>query len=784
MTEIWNKLRADRERLIGGVWTSESGSDWCQAWTDAVDEAIRVVWDTAIAEMPSPPVVALIATGGYGRKELAPYSDIDLSLVPQDETHPSLDLVTRRVFRELHDGFHQVGLKVGYNFRLIADLPGLDATSRTALIDARRVAGDLATVRRLQAHLWDDVPIGAFLLAKLDERKQSEARTHGTPFVVAPHLKEGCGGLRSAHCANWLRAAVGERTRLPSDAYDAVLQARNRLHAVAGERTDVLTRGRQADIADHLQTDVFSLLRSLWPAMSELHAEFEDTFERLRASRFHLTPNVWNYGGSVRMEPEATASEAAMALLYAVPLRLEVERFPVALRPHVQYGEAALVLRAGSPAVRLADRAGILDHLLPELTACRAVAPKDAVHDFSVFEHSVRTLEEMEAIVQRSSIWGEMHANLRDPALLHLAILLHDVGKAKDQPRHSEVGAEMVADLADRWRLDPRDRDELVWLVRHHLEMARFARMRDVHLPETAQEFAEFVGTAERLSHLALLTVADIAAVSSDSLTPVLESFLIELYQRTYAELQSEAPVDLDLSEYRRRVIRHSETKDPEALRAFVESLPAHYMAAMPIKTAERHFEILSRAQEHGLAIEFGHIEDQATEVTVCTRDVPGLLSRILGVFYALDLSLVAVRAHTTQADPPFALDVFTITFGGRALKERAAQRMIEALKSVLTEAKTVDDVLREGAKNPTRQQEIYRWTFVPGHPAIIEFQAPRGRGMAYRMSRMLARFGWNVLSARVGIWAGQGAAAFYVNAADGRELTRDEVEVALGPQV
>ncbi|MCA1947995.1 MAG: hypothetical protein LDL55_07740, partial [Armatimonadetes bacterium] len=102
----------------------------------------------------------------------------------------------------------------------------------------------------------------------------------------------------------------------------------------------------------------------------------------------------------------------------------------------------------------------------------------------------------------------------------------------------------------------------------------------------------------------------------------------------------------------------------------------------------------------------------------------------------------------------------------------------------VLSGEATVEEVLRSRGKDPDRRQQVFTFSFLPGNPGILEFRVPRGRGMAYRLSRLIAEQGWNILTARVGQWAGKGAAAFYVQGPGGRSLTEDEVRAALEPKV
>lgn len=314
--------------------------------------------------------------------------------------------------------------------------------------------------------------------------------------------------------------------------------------------------------------------------------------------------------------------------------------------------------------------------------------------------------------------------------------------------------------------------------------MARFVRVRDLERPDSIEEFGRLVGTPERLTLLTLLTYADIRAVAPGVWTPALETFLRQLYERTAAWFEALQPAGGDLESYRRRLVRrlNDGPADPSAVERFVNALPADYLASTPPELVAVHLEYARRAVAGEPTVEaHGRPDLNATELTVVTIDAPGLLSRLLAVLYAHDLGLVSLRARTARSEPSIALDSFVATFGGGPVPAATLRTVSEALRAVAKGEREADDVLRARRLDPERTQEIFRWHYQEGAPGILEVRAPRGRGMPYRMARRLARLGWNVASARVGQWAGNATAAFYVTHSDGRPIRYDEVVAALG---
>lgn len=773
-----SELAARRKGHLEALDTNPEGFAWCERHTRLVDLVIETIVGDA--------EVAVIATGGYGRRELSPYSDVDLTVVPVDEGRPGLDALVRRLYRDLHDAFVEFGLLLGYSFRLVSDAPGLDAKTRTGLLDMRFVAGDSRPYRPLANALAESFPAGDFALAKIHERHLAQARTNDTPLVAEPDLKEGSGGLRDFHAANWLRIAIGERPAPPYAAYDTVLRARNLLHRATGRAQDRLVRSRLREIGARVGMSPEAFWDGLALARCELAAEYERALARLREARFEISPGVFAARGEIRPLHEASVGGAALGVSIGIQLGLSVADFPTPPSSDEAGPETMRAIAAGARTVRALDDAGLLSRLLPELTALRTRLPEDSVHAYTVMEHTLRAVAELDALPEESFL-GELRGSLPDRGALVLATLLHDVGKCDGDDGHAELGAAMAETVARRWRLaDPLVAD-VAWLVAQHLTMARFVRVRDLERVETIEEFAGIVGSPERLAMLTLLTYADVKAVAPDVWTPAMDTFLRQLYERTLARLEADRPASSDLEGYRRRLVRrlNESPVDAAATERFVAAMPADYLAGTPAELVAVHLDYARRAAQGEPTVEAHPRSDLgATELTVVCQDSPGLLSRLLAVLYANDLGIVALRARTAQSSPPVVLDSFVASFGGGPIPSATLRTVSEGLKAVAKGERDADEILRARGLDPHRRQELFRWNYVEGTPGILEVRARKGRGMPYRMARRLAALGWNVVSARVGQWAGNAGAAFYVTGPGGAAITREEVEAAFMDEV
>jgi len=773
-------LAVQRRELVASLRENPRGLGWCEEHTALVDDAIQLV-ARDVAEGGMLPF-CVVATGGYGRRELSPYSDVDLAVVPAHENPTVLDPAVKAFFRGVGEASRMLGLELGYAFLLISDTPGLDAKSRTGLIDARLIGGPIDQYARLLDALAETMSVGQFVLRKIQEREEAFAKYHDTPLVVEPQLKEGAGGLRCFQTASWIGTCIGRQALRPSRDYSYLLRIRNLLHLVTQRHQDLLTRARRDEIAEILDLNPYDLASQVSAAALQLHRVYEEGRASLAEARFALSRGVLAIRGEARVLAGADLGEAAAGIGIATDLGLKVE--PVGLSTGTSIaGSAALYAVAhGEKTLRNLDDAGLLTALLPELARCRTLMSRDGQHMYTVFEHTLRVVRALDSI--QEGYLRSIKDSITDLQPLYLAILLHDVGKVDPDNPHSLSGAKIAQGVCERWGLRPELSDLVSWLVLEHLTMAHFIQLRDLENPDTVRDFRETVGTQERLDMLTLLTWADVQAVSQDAWTAAQETFLRDLYDSTTDLMHAgDAAQESDMPAVRRRLTRHfqDEKTDEESVQAFIDSLPAHYLTSTPPSLVRLHYRLAEKARDGEPTVDARSIPELgATEFTICCKDSPALLSRLLGVLYAFDLSMVGVRASTSAAETPVALDVLTASFGGRVVPTATANQVTRALYDVIEGRQSVRELLTQRGKDADRSQRMFSYSLVPGSTAVLEIRSPRGRGMPYRFSRLFSDLNWNILAARVGQWADSAAAAFYLEGQGGRELTSQEVDAAL----
>lgn len=796
------------------------------------------------------PALAIIATGGYGRRELAPFSDVDVTFVPALEDDPYLNILIKDMFQMVMDVFlYGADLKVGYAYRLIGDLGRLDHQTQTTLLDARFLCGDKALFTEFRAEFRAHLLTADFLFQKWAER-ESVLHKHGGDQVygVEPNVKEGAGGLRDIQNAEWMGEVrchaglsqvwpvlVEQGYVTPGDAAeikaarDFLHCTRAALHIVGGGAKDKLTAEKQeavaallgyADTADAPAVEIF--MREYFSAAVSVRRISRKVIRRCLDSEIGMGLGLASVerrltladAEAAERDPALPLHVAELAQAYGLSvsdsLDEEIRRFLAQVPSPADWPLAGRVLSrillAGRDVADALDRLealGALAWLLPEFGPLMTLIPYDAAHDFTVGAHSLHVVRNLEhfrsnmAFPEGRRIFGEV----AHPEVLYLAGLLHDIGKQWPHGPHAETGAAAAALLCDRLGWDNERRDKVVFLIRHHLLMAETSRLRDMALEETTREFVRQIPDPDCLHMLYLLTYADTAAVGAGVWTDLQGRLLAELYGRAEA-LMSAPPAEdgglppapaLDLKRQRERIrkglAQHNLPTD--IILEHTRNLPAQYLLNTPLEDMYLHIAMISRLREtFEPAIDFKHeYGADYTELTLCAYDdpKPGLLAKITGVLYALDVNLHTAQVFTREASVRIAIDTLWIDYRGKPLSPHKRGELSESLRRVLLGEVGIGELL-QSRKKPLKEQAIYAAKLDENASerfSLLEVSAPDETGVVYRLSRAVSDLGWNIHAARLSVWGSRARDAFYVTDRDAEKVPAADVSrlLSLLPQ-
>ena len=583
--------RAFEARDIEGL----AAARWLAALTDDVMRSVHAyteAQDGLRAEAPW----ALVATGGYGRGVLAPFSDIDLLFLTDAQMGPRGKKAVEFMLYLLWD----LGVKVGHATRSRAECvedAKRDATVLTALLDARPIAGDPDVFVRFEAAFrkarakWG---LGPFLTAKRTERAARHARYGESPYVVEPHLKEGRGGLRDLQTLYWIARYAFNVQKMPElvhpvghggalltehearairRAWNFLWTVRFHLHLVSGRAEERLTFDLQPVVGARmgytrhgLQDGVERFMKHFFLTARDI-ARFTRILEPA-IERASLGPPA------VVPAPDKALTDAGFALadgkLIAAPgrdftiepvliLRLfrlardrGLEIHPLAFRAvvrHVRHvarlrgdpeaGGIFLDLLTGRDAalwLRMVNETGLISRFLPDWARIVGLMQFDTYHVFTVDEHTIETIGVLGALESGALSEVAPVASERIGQLQSRRALFVAMllhDIAKGRGGdHSELGAQLALEICPRLGLTPEETETVSWLVLNHLLISETAFKRDIEDPKTILDIAETVQSPERLRLLLVLTVADMRAVSPRVWNGWKATLLRELYWR------------------------------------------------------------------------------------------------------------------------------------------------------------------------------------------------------------------------------------------------------------
>src|SRR6266545_4095897 len=746
-----------RAAHLGGA----SGQQSVQAYAAFMDRFLstifRLAMDDAKREGAKPSALVLVALGGYGRGELHPLSDLDLMLIYEGEMNAFVQRTTQGLLYALWD----LGLQVGHAVRSLPDCLAMartDFPSRTSMQQARFLVGDRRLFNRFRKVLAENVyqkDFAQFLETTLTERDQRYRKFGGSPYMGEPNVKESAGGLRDIHTAMWLASTkFGTRTlrelfdkrlitereqKTTDEALTFLWRVRNELHFLSGHKNDVLSRDIQPQIAknfgytsDEVSLGVEKFMRDYYLHARVIHrisrrliARCRETLARRGAVQRRLRQDALADGLIVidaqihLAHPDGRAFREDPTRLMKVfwhchrlgfELGVDVER-AVEESLHLvddEFRRSADVRDLFLSICRSWGRVtqtfremhelGFLGRFLPEWDALTCLVQYDVYHKFTVDQHSLLAVENLEALAPGQSAESEAAHVLNDverPDLLMLGMLLHDIGKGRGHG-HVAKGIPLIEELTRRIGLSLDDADKVVFLVAHHLTMSHTAQRRDIDDPKTVEALAEVCRTPERLRMLYLLTSADMRAVGPGVMTGWQAQILGELYSRTLVRLtggQVEPP-GRDAVAARVWEALHREGSR-RAVTAHLAMLSDRYLATTSPQRIAAHLRLVERLEEDVIATELFHHPDlDSSELVIATRDVPGLFSLIAGTLAAHGVNILSAQIHT-RADG-IAIDTFQVNdpLGEPVTEEARWRRTLDALRKVIAGEEAVEALL------------------------------------------------------------------------------------------
>lgn len=857
-----DRLREGREKARE---QHDAGSPGIQVSTrlaDLYDDVVLDVWSESIREHVTDERLSglsLVAHGGFGRRDLAPYSDADLMLLTTRGAEGLAQKVAGDLTRDLVDA----GIQPGFSIRAADEackLAWCDATIFSSLTESRLLAGSL----QLYSKFFSALRHGAKrrrkrLIRDVVEARRDERRTWGeTNYLLRPNVKRSRGALRDIQLIRWIGfARYGETDLerlvklcvLPEEdyrhlrrAHAFMLRLRNELHFRAGKSQDILDRPTQMEVAEkwgymgtegvlpveQFMQDYFDNTRNVRYAAAFFTDDargrpmigrlVESCLSRTIDENIRMGPtHIWVPKMALQQFANSLPDVLRLMSLANQHRRRISHSTWQAIRQAMQEREPttpdeesigaflSLLSRPGRLAslLRRLHELRVIEQLIPEFKRTRGMLQFNAYHKYTVDAHSIRAVEAATDLQTDTTGMGRRYRRLDDKALLHLALLIHDLGKGYEED-HSIVGARIAKDVAERLKLDPVASETLEWLVLKHLAVNVIAFRHDLSDPEIVLSFAAEVGSIRRLELLVVHTVGDLVAVGPGVATDWKMGLIEDLYKRTRRYFDSgnlpgspdDPEIEAATQQIRQKLMQDSAS---EACQELLERLPLSLLSRSdPDQLADQICEVNSRlsAGEDTLVTCQFDPRWTAMHYTVIHREdarTIGTFARITGALSTLGLAVM--RAQIENVGDEMAWDDFWV-IDPEYPDEPPPERSEEICRHVRRLLDTPDEALppypriwaRTGSREPDRVKLLPRKVVFDNQTVdrytIVSFFAYNEVGLLHRIASALARLRVVLHFAKIDTHLDQVADVFYVSEEDGSKLTdagrKSEVREAL----
>ena len=810
-------LQAAREALADSFAPGKTIAPFLQQTSNVVDAVLTRLWLEYVGEQPA---ATLIAVGGYGRGELFPQSDIDVLIL----TRETPDTDTARRLEQFVTSLWDTGLQIGHSVRTLPECEALareDLTVVTTMMESRHLEGDAGLIVELAniinpSAMWSP---NDFIRGKLGEQQNRHDRYSNTEYALEPNIKSSPGGLRDLQVIEWITLrcfGVGlgevndpdflsesERDQL-KNGQEFLSQVRFALHSMSGRADDRLLFDHQKRLAalwgmvdgDTLAVEQFMQVYYRWmKTLSQLNELLIEVFEHRLAdapdSDARVIDDDFEVSDSrIRARHDTVFQENPSNLLRLFVLigndplvdRIEPNTQRLLRRDSPLIDDAFRTSQAnrdlfmavlGVPhnmtkQLRRMSRHGVLGRYLPAFGKIIGQMQFDLFHAYTVDAHTTEVIANTRRFMRadytdRFPVSTRIARRLRDPRLLYIAALFHDIGKGRGGD-HSELGAEDAQTFCVDHGLSQTDSELIIWLVKNHLLMSHFAQRRDISDPEEIQHFAEIVVTEERLDYLFTLTVADIAGTNPELWNAWRSSLMRQLYTETRRALGRGLDNPLD----REEVIRETKRSAADALeyRGFLEdeleglwaTRGEDYFLRERAEDIAWHTEaIADHEHERGALVLVRQATESpignATQIFVHTLDEPSTFARICAALETLDLTIHDARIYS-DADGSTLDTFFVLKSDGSSLDSHpdTFQEIEDRIRRHLSEPglKAVSRHTPRTVKAFTIPTSVEFSQDATSHLTTLEITTADRPGLLARVGSVLSRHDVSVQGAKI----------------------------------
>ncbi|MBW1615208.1 MAG: [protein-PII] uridylyltransferase, partial [Deltaproteobacteria bacterium] len=710
-------LEEKREGLIN-LFLQNKSSDFLYKHCGLIDEYFKSAFEVAGGNKSIKPDIeryAIVALGGYGRREQAICSDIDIMILFEEGIPKSSEDFISEVVYPLWD----LKFELGYSFKNVNEPIKIEKEhfeTFTALLDSRFVCGNKGLYLKLVKNLKEKLESSESQTITdwlIETNRKRHKKFGDSSYLLEPNLKEGKGGLRDYHTILWIaRIKFGlkdfkdlERVGIFSheefnrlkDCLDFIWNVRNRLHYITKRKCDYFYKEYQMPAAldmgftqekNRKPVEVFlGILHNRMEFIKYLFLIFIYEKCRSRTERIKdkqvdkpdkrlvikegyiqyvsseailedpkLLIKIFEYSAKLNIPLSAEANRVTEDFLYLIEGKYQ--NSPEILK---SFENILLAPLSDFNPLNLMLNIGVLVKYIPEFKEITDLIQYNDYHLYPVDKHSIYTLKTIKRFgrsedITSDALCDELYTTLENKKPLLWAALLHDIGKGYSVGEHSKIGAKIATEILKRKKLKTKDIDVVSFLIENHLFLIKTATRRDIQDEGTAIFCARKIKSIKRLAMLYLLTVADSIATGPKAWNKWTEALLQDIFFKTYniidkGELASEQTIEI-IEEKKKEIIPLNSS--------VFKAMSPRYLLYTDIKDIKDHIKLYGRLKNNSFVWHIKKvIESDTRKITLCAQDKPGLFSKIAGVLTLNGIEILDANINTWTNG--IALDIFKV---------------------------------------------------------------------------------------------------------------------------
>ena len=750
----------------------------------------------------------LFAIGGYGKKEIFPASDIDISIIQINSKHDNYEKL------EIFIAFlWDFGHKVGHSVRTKNDIKKIitsDVKEFTSYLTFRPLSANTKSIEILKDVLKNKekiFTINKFFTKKKNEQNERYKSFDSTEFNLEPDLKESPGSLRDYQTASWI---LNHCFKISSDAeikksnffnaqelasinnaYDFIKLLRYSINLLQTSSRNRLNFNTQIELAkkskippSKAKQSVEKLMQMYYFNAEKLSIFNETVFDKYEEkSFFSLTRSygdffiknnrigfnqldlrnhknlIFEIFVKIGQRKDLTHIDTSTARI----LKENIHLIDAEFKNNHKYSQQFLnILKSPynlSSILRKMKRLGIIQAYISEFSEVIGQMQFDLFHVYTVDEHTFKVVRNMRQMKINQlgdgfEIENELINRLPKIEILYIAGLFHDLGKGKGG-NHSEIGAKTSYNFAIKLGMSLYDANLISWLVLNHLEMSSISQRKDIHDPSTIDDFALTCGDIQRLNYLYLLTINDIRATNPTIWNGWKHDLLRSLFFNTRSKLNKEVNLSIEkvVEDKIKGVLKKLEINNANIIKRLWSNIDEGYFGRFSSSQLEWQAKSILEKDDDVNIISLRRNFDSLVEIFIKVNNFDGLFLELVRVFDLLGIEIIDADIATTK-DKRIALNTFIASYKYKSIKltQNDVKDLEKKICNIFNEAK--QEVRPKKVKNKNtffeKNTKVDDSIDKQKNRNIITIETINNSGLLVKIAKVFREFGASIHSAKI----------------------------------